>query len=69
MHPHAGAVDTPLPVPPDYVHCLVGSKAPWVQVEGCPGDQCFDGYPDLSLAQWHRARGLDSPEAGPPARG
>ena len=61
VHPHAGAIDTPLPTPPDNVHCLVGSKAPWVQVEGRPGDPRFDGYPGMSLADWHDSKGLASP--------
>lgn len=58
VHPHASAIDTPLPVPPEHVHCLVGSKANWVEVEGRPGDPRFDHYPDLSLAQWHERHGL-----------
>lgn len=60
VHPHAGAIDTPLPVPPDHVHCLVGSKASWVEIEGRPGDPCFEHYPELSLAQWHERKGLVS---------
>ena len=63
VHPHAGAIDTPLPMPPENVHCMVGSRAPWVRVEGGPGDPRFDAYPDLSLAQWHRAHGLGAPGA------
>lgn len=58
VHPHAGAIDTPLPRPPSHVHCLVGSKASWVDVEGAPGDPCFDAYPDQSLAEWHAAHGF-----------
>jgi len=58
VHPHASAIDTPLPQPPSNVHCLVGSKAPWVAVEGLPEDPRFDGYPDMSLAEWHEAHGL-----------
>ncbi|MEZ0306733.1 MAG: GFA family protein [Ramlibacter sp.] len=61
VHPHASAIDTPLPVPPDNVHCLVGSKAPWVRIEGQPGDPRFDGYPDMSLAEWHKRKGLQEP--------
>ena len=65
VHPHAGAVDTPLPAPPGNVHGLLASKAPWVRVEGRPGDPRFDHYPDMSLAQWHDRQGLRSPvEAG-----
>ncbi|MBC5768468.1 GFA family protein [Ramlibacter albus] len=58
VHPHAGAIDTPLPVPLENVHCLVGSKAPWVKVEGNPGDPRFDHYPSMSLAQWHEDHGF-----------
>lgn len=60
VHPHAGAVDTPLPEPPSHVHMMVGSKAPWVAVEGHRGDPRYDAYPDLSLAQWHERHGLVS---------
>jgi len=59
VHPHAGAIDTPLPTPPDNVHILLDSKAPWVKVEGESGDPRFDHYPDQSLAQWHDSKGLD----------
>lgn len=58
LHPHAGAIDTPLPAPPEAAHILIGSKAEWVRVDAAAGEQCFDAYPDQSLADWHRARGL-----------
>ena len=58
VHPHASAIDTPLPTPPAHVHMMLGSKAAWVNVEGLPGDARFDTYPDQSLADWHRAHGL-----------
>ncbi len=53
VHPHASAIDTPLPVPPQHAHIMLGSKAEWVEVEGKPGDARFDAYPNFSLAQWH----------------
>jgi hypothetical protein len=53
VHPHASAIDTPLPVPPEHVHIILGSKADWVEVEGRPGDPRFEAYPDFSLAEWH----------------
>lgn len=53
VHPHAGAIDSPLPVPPSNVHLMLGSKPEWVAVEGMPGDAQFDEYPHESLAQWH----------------
>ncbi|MBL8471602.1 MAG: GFA family protein [Rhodocyclaceae bacterium] len=60
IHPHASAIDTPLPLPPDHVHIFLASKAPWVEVEGRPEDPKFDNYPDMSLAEWHRRKGLGS---------
>ena len=63
VHPHASAIDTPLPVPPEHVHLMLGSKAAWVEVEGKPGDPRFDVYPDMSLAEWHERQGLTSPPA------
>jgi hypothetical protein len=60
VHPHAGAIDTPLPHPPENVHCLVDSKAPWVKIEGEANDPRFDHYPSMSLAQWHQGKGLGS---------
>ena len=58
VHPHASAIDTPLPVPPENVHCLVGSKAAWVKIEGGADDPRFEHYPSMSLAQWHERKGL-----------
>ena len=69
LHPHAGAIDTPLPVPPTNVHCLVGSKARWVRIEGRGGDPRFKGYPNMSLAEWHKNKGLTSPVRGGTTRG
>jgi hypothetical protein len=57
VHPHASAIDTPLPMPPANVHIMIGSMASWVRVEGKKGDQRFDEYPDFSLAEWHKKRG------------
>jgi hypothetical protein len=58
VHPHASAIDSKLPVPPEYTHMMLGSKADWVTVEGRSGDPRFNDYPDESLAQWHRRHGL-----------
>lgn len=58
IHPHASAIDTPLPVPPERTHLLLGSKAPWVEPAVGPRDRTFDGYPDESLAEWHERLGL-----------
>ena len=60
VHPFAGAIDTPLPAPPENVHILLDSKASWVTVEGKAGDRTFAHYPDQSLEAWHRSHGLYS---------
>lgn len=58
VHPHASAIDSELPTPPERTHMMVGSKAPWVEVEAAPGDRVFDEYPDESLAEWHERHEL-----------
>ena len=59
IHPFASAIDTPLPVAPERVHLMVGSKAPWVEVMAGAEDQTYDAYPQESIAEWHRRRGLE----------
>ncbi len=54
VHPFASAIDTDLPEAPSHTHIMLGSKANWVLVEAGEGDEVFDGYPELSLAEWHR---------------
>lgn len=54
VHPHAGAIDTPLPVPPSVTHMMLGSKPDWVEAHVKAGDLAFDAYPEESLAEWHR---------------
>jgi len=60
VHPHASAIDTPLPVPPETTHMMLGSKAPWVQPDIRREDKSFDEYPDESLADWHARQNLTS---------
>jgi hypothetical protein len=60
VHPHAGAIDTPLPTPPDVTHMMLGSKPDWVDVHVRPADETFDEYPEESLADWHRRHKLTS---------
>lgn len=58
VHPHASAIDTPLPEPPEITHLMLGSKAGWVDVPQVDGHRHFEEYPDESLAEWHRRHGL-----------
>jgi hypothetical protein len=59
VHPHASAIDTDLPIPPERTHMMLGSKAPWVVVRGDPQDKRFETYPDESLAEWHQRLALE----------
>ncbi len=54
VHPHAGAIDTPLPKPSSVDHILLDSKANWVTALIRKGDRKFRHYPDESLADWHK---------------
>jgi hypothetical protein len=60
IHPHASAIDTPLPVPPERTHLMLGSRASWVEPCVGPNDKTFDEYPDESIADWHGRLGLES---------
>ncbi len=59
VHPHASAIDTELPKPPERTHIMLASKAPWVEPDIRPEDKAFDDYPDESIADWHKRLGLD----------
>ncbi|MCT8268372.1 GFA family protein [Afifella sp. JA880] len=58
IHPFASAIDSELPIPPERVHLMLGSKANWVVPDIGPNDQTFNVYPDESLEGWHKSRGL-----------
>ncbi|PVZ20036.1 MULTISPECIES: GFA family protein [unclassified Pseudomonas] len=60
VHPFASAIDTELPVPPEHTHLMLGSKAPWVEVQGGAQDLRFDAYPQESIAQWHQRLELEA---------
>lgn len=59
VHPHASAIDTELPTPPERTHIMLASKAPWVEPDIRDGDKAFDVYPDESIADWHKRLGLE----------
>jgi hypothetical protein len=58
VHPFASAIDTALPAPPARVHLMLRYKAPWVEPDVRAGDACFDEYPEQSIEDWHKRRGL-----------
>jgi hypothetical protein len=58
VHPFASAVDTDLPKPPSKVHMMLRYKASWVEPDIGPDDLTFEEYPEDSIEDWHRKRGL-----------
>ena len=58
IHPHASAIDTPLPSAPERVHMLLDSRANWVEVPTGAREVHVDRFPDESLEAWHRRQGL-----------
>lgn len=58
VHPHASAIDTDLPEPPERTHLMLGSRANWAEPCLGPDDKSFDEYPDESLAAWHERTGM-----------
>jgi len=58
VHPFASAIDTELPVPPQSVHLMLAFKPDWVVPQVGADDRCFEHYPEESLEEWHRKRGL-----------
>jgi hypothetical protein len=61
VHPHASAIDSDLPVPPQRTHLMLASRASWVEPCVGPDDRQFEGYPDEGIADWHRRMGLGRP--------
>ena len=58
IHPLASAIDSELPVPPSSVHLMLDFKPGWVVPQVGPDDQVFPRYPEQSIEDWHRSRGL-----------
>ena len=46
VHPHASAIDTPLPVPPERTHSCSAARPPGSSPASAPKDQTFDRYPE-----------------------
>ena len=58
VHPFAACIDTALPEPPERVHLMLDFRPAWVPFSPGPKDQCFGRYPEQSIEEWHRERGL-----------
>lgn len=58
IHPFASAIDSELPVPPARVHLMLRFRPSWIEPVLGPNDACFNEYPQQSIEDWHRSRGL-----------
>ncbi len=54
VHPFASAIDSALPAPAANTHIMLAFKPGWVEVHRGRGDIVCDGYPDESIADWHK---------------
>ena len=54
IHPHASAIDTPLPRPPEVVEAALEFAPGWVDVPRGKGHVHCEHWPEESLADWHR---------------
>ena len=59
IHPFASAIDSPLPIPPQRTHLMLGSMAEWVEPDTRSEDKQFNQYPEESIEQWHQRHGLE----------
>ena len=53
IHPHASAIDSKLPIPPEYTHLMLEFKSDWVELDKKKKDKAFQRYPKESIANWH----------------
>jgi len=58
VHPHASAIDTPLPRPPEVVEMGLAWAPSWVDVPDGPRHPHFAEFPSESLEEWHKRHGL-----------
>ena len=58
VHPFASAIDSDLPAPASRVHLMLKFKPAWVELNLGPDDATFDLYPEQSIEDWHKTRGL-----------
>lgn len=60
IHPFASAIDTPLPPAPETTHLLLKFIAPWVVPQVGRNDKKFQEFPEESIEEWHKKRGLEN---------
>ncbi len=58
VHPFASAIDTPLPPAPEHANIMLDYAPAWAVAPEGAGETAFAEYPDASIEDWHRSRGL-----------
>jgi hypothetical protein len=58
VHPHASAIDTPLPKPPEVMEIGLAWAPTWIDVPTAPSHVHAHYMPSESLEGWHRRHGL-----------
>ena len=58
LHPHASAIDTPLPKPPEVVEADLDDVPAWVDVPSGKGHVHCRKWPEESLEEWHQRHRL-----------
>jgi hypothetical protein len=56
VHPFASAIDSALPAAPEHANIMLDWAAAWAVAP--EGEAAFAEYPDQSIDDWHKARGL-----------
>ena len=56
--PLASAIDIALPEAPEHVNIMLGSAANWADRFAGPQETEFAEYPEESIEDWHKKRGL-----------
>ena len=68
VHPHASAIDTPLPKPPEVVEADLAYAPDWVDVPTGKGHVKCERWPEESLRAWHERHGLPTSTVKPSRR-
>src|SRR5688500_655686 len=58
VYPFASAMDTALPTPPENLHIMLDSAAPWINIPKGKGEVQFREFPGEAIIEWHRRHRL-----------
>ena len=58
VYPFASAIDTALPVPPEFIHIQLRDRVAWTPISPTPADATFETNTEASILEWHERLGL-----------